>query len=142
MEEIRIAIFDPFLTDESQKLVSIIESNTNYQYDVIRDSRPNYLSVNNSTLLFTILPNFDDPKMFFEYESFLSHVQSMPVIGIVDQSLSKNIIEILQKYIWNFITTPFNKYDILLNIQKFLYNYDSGAKSRRLFARLPAGRAS
>jgi DNA-binding NtrC family response regulator len=121
MSKGNVLVFDPVQSEESGKISKIIKGETGCRSTVVEGAAQKFINdLSRPELIFAFLQCCEEPGQKILYERFFKHFSMIPCVGIVNCSSSCQDCSVLQKHIWNFITPPVTRPDILLNIQKFL----------------------
>ncbi|GAB4378512.1 MAG: sigma-54 dependent transcriptional regulator [Calditrichia bacterium] len=120
-----IIIFNPLKRFIGEEIRNIIIQNTSHKA-VIVDSftdAPTALKMEPGIII-VILDSCRAKTQYQKFDRFFENFHSIPVVAVLDCQDYCLDCPILKKYVWNFISIPFTKQDILLNIQKFLPKSD------------------
>ena len=131
MNKGNVLIFNPVHIEGTNEVSKLINRETDCQCTVVEDEKLNSVKgLSRPDLIFVYLQCCEQHKQKVLYEQFFKRFNMIPCVGIVNCTSSCQNCPILQKYTWNFITPPVTKPDILLNIQKFLFDSSAGSQQR------------
>lgn len=123
MEKGNVLVFNPVQCEGSQEISNIISSETHCQCTVVEEGEvKSAASPGRPDLIFVYLQCCEEKERKVLYEKFFQDFSMIPCVGIVNCGSSCDHCPVLQKHIWNFITPPVTKADIVLNLQKFLFD--------------------
>jgi len=122
MHKSQILIFDHSDQKVSAKISSILTEEKHNSIIIQSVEHINHIDLNNIQLIFFHLHNIESYNLFNVYEKFFENRPQIPVIGVLDTSKIMDNKSLFNKYIWNFISIPFNKQDIILNLEKYCYH--------------------
>ncbi len=114
-----VLILNPSKSNLEKEVVNILKNKTTVNYFCTNELNQNTTNQIEPDLIFFILDSPFENYEFSKLDNFYSNFSLVPVVGILKNNNFPSDRKILYKYIWTFLSYPFNENDISRAIELY-----------------------